>query len=172
MSGYVPTAAQTVGPFYSIGFAWQTSPPAAPDLPAVGGTVYDGQGAPVRDAVLELWAPGAHDEVIFRRVATDEQGHFDWPLPAPAARPAGWTVWVFARGLLQPLLTRVYVEPPPDHADPFWQAVPPDRRATLVAQRQPGPVERYRWDLRLQSAPDGSPETVFFDCHHPRELKG
>ena len=45
-------------------------------------------------------------------------------------------------------------------ADPVMALVPADRRATLIAKRQPGSGNAvYRLDIRLQ----GNNETVFFD---------
>ncbi|WP_226350879.1 protocatechuate 3,4-dioxygenase subunit alpha [Pseudonocardia sp. ICBG601] len=66
-------------------------------------------------------------------------------------------VSVFARGLLDRVVTRIYF---PEHAaahatDPLLTAVPADRRHTLVAVAD-GPG-RYRFDIRLR----GEGETVF-----------
>jgi protocatechuate 3,4-dioxygenase alpha subunit len=64
---------------------------------------------------------------------------------------------VFARGLLRPLWTRVYLgEPGAELDDPLLAALPQERRATLRARRD---GDRWRWDIRLQ----GDGETVFLD---------
>ncbi len=65
---------------------------------------------------------------------------------------------VFARGLLNRLVTRIYF---PDFADanaadPVLNSVPEERRHTLVARKT---EDGYRFDVRLQ----GEGETVFFD---------
>ena len=68
-------------------------------------------------------------------------------------------VAVFARGMLRHLYTRIYFgDDAANAADPVLALVPADRRATLIAQREPG-KPLYRFDLRLQ----GDDETVFFD---------
>lgn len=66
-------------------------------------------------------------------------------------------VSLFARGLLDRVVTRVYFgdEPGANAQDPVLRAVPAERRATLIAE----PVEGgYRFDVHLQ----GPRETVFF----------
>jgi protocatechuate 3,4-dioxygenase alpha subunit len=66
-------------------------------------------------------------------------------------------VSVFARGMLNRCVTRIYFadEPERNAADPVLNTVPAARRATLLAQ----PVDGgYRFDIHLQ----GSEETVFF----------
>jgi len=65
---------------------------------------------------------------------------------------------VFARGLTQRVVTRLYFgdEPVPNAADPVLAALPDaERRATLVAAPSP---DGYRFDIVLQ----GDHETVFF----------
>jgi protocatechuate 3,4-dioxygenase alpha subunit len=66
-------------------------------------------------------------------------------------------VSIFARGLLDRVVTRIYFgdEPELNAADPVLAAVPAERRHTLIAQ----PTDTgYQLDLRLQ----GEDETVFF----------
>ena len=66
-------------------------------------------------------------------------------------------VSVFARGLLDRVVTRVYFadEAAANATDPVLAALPEDRRATLLAR----PAEDgYRFDVHLQ----GEHETVFF----------
>jgi protocatechuate 3,4-dioxygenase alpha subunit len=70
-------------------------------------------------------------------------------------------VAVFARGLLNHLLTRLYFADEPATAeDPVLQSVPPERQATLLAQ--PAVIDGavvYRFDIVLQ----GTGETAFFN---------
>jgi protocatechuate 3,4-dioxygenase alpha subunit len=71
--------------------------------------------------------------------------------------------------MLDRVVTRIYFEDDEDaqRSDPVLAAVPPDRRATLVAVRREnvppgapeGPDVDYRLDIHLQ----GDHETVFFD---------
>src|SRR5258708_15122943 len=60
----IPTASQTVGPFFSFGLAhpeWSdlTSAGASGDKIVVEGCVYDGDRAPVADALIEIWQANA-----------------------------------------------------------------------------------------------------------------
>ena len=67
-------------------------------------------------------------------------------------------VSVFARGMLQRCVTRIYFadEPEANAEDPVLAAVAEPRRDTLLARPSDG---GYRFDIRLQ----GPGETVFFD---------
>ncbi len=170
-----PTPGQTVGPFF--GFALPSErgedlvPPSHPDAVRLHGTVYDGNGDPVPDALLEIWQPDTDGTVSraegsldrdgwtftgFGRAATDGGGRYTFTTVRPGAPFIAMTV--FARGLLDRLFTRVYL-PQEDgqHADdPFLAAVPEERRSTLVARSE---KDGYVFDLHLQ----GERETVFLD---------
>ena len=136
-----PTPSQTIGPFFHPGFSWL---PAAGDGVDLGGVVLDGDGEPVTDAVLELWQPGR-----FVRAFSGPDG--SWK--ARVLTPGPINVSIFARGLLQRLVTRIYL--PDDQQDEYLLAVDEDRRATLSAVTSGDGV---RFDVRLQ----GAGETVFF----------
>jgi protocatechuate 3,4-dioxygenase, alpha subunit len=131
----------------------------------VSGRVLDGAGAGVPDAVIEA----CHGAGLLR-VGTDEHGRFSFT--TVRAEPVSFdhatmqaphlSVAVFARGLLNHLLTRIYFEDEPSTAaDPILGRVPEARRATLVARLEPGEslTRSYRFDIILQ----GDGETVFFD---------
>jgi protocatechuate 3,4-dioxygenase alpha subunit len=83
--------------------------------------------------------------------------------PGPVPWPGGGEqaphidVSVFARGMLQRCVTRIYFadEPDANRSDPLLGSIPSDRRSTLLAQPRDG---GYRFDIRLQ----GEGETVFF----------
>jgi protocatechuate 3,4-dioxygenase, alpha subunit len=174
----LPTPSQTVGPFFNIGLPGQDRS----ELVAAGaegalrieGIVYDGEGEPVVDALIEIWQadpsgryPDGNSEFRgFGRCETDEEGRY-WfvtvkpgPVPAPGEgmQAPHISVSVFARGLLKRVTTRVYFpdESEANEADPVLASVEPERRPTLVA-REDGEVLRF--DIRLQ----GDDETVFFD---------
>jgi protocatechuate 3,4-dioxygenase alpha subunit len=174
------TPSQTVGPFLHIGLIWADGPDVVPDgtpgAVVIAGRILDGEGAPVPDALVETWqcdGDGRFDNPGFRglgRCPTDADGGYRIrtvkPAALPDALPAGEggteaphiDVSVFARGLLDRVVTRIYFgdEPGANAADPTLSTVDPERRATLVAE----PVEGgYRFDIRLQ----GEHETVFFD---------
>jgi len=173
------TPSQTVGPYLGIGLPWPDGPdvvpPGTPGLFEIVGTVSDGHGDPVPDAMIETWQAdpdGRFDHPDdprgraagwrgFGRSATDAAGGYVIRTVLPGALPGEaphLDVSVFARGLLDRVVTRIYF---PDHAgahaaDPVLASVPEGRRATLVAVRTEG---GYRFDVRLQ----GPGETVFFD---------
>jgi len=179
------TPSQTVGPFLHIGLPWDDGPDVVaagtPGAVTITGTVTDGAGAPLPDALVETWQADpqgrfAHPDdprgpagTAFRgfgRCTTDEQGRFHIRTlkPGPLPAPGGGTeaphvdVSVFARGLLDRVVTRCYFpeETDANAADPVLSTVDPQRRGTLIA----APVDGgYRFDIRLQ----GADETVFFE---------
>jgi protocatechuate 3,4-dioxygenase alpha subunit len=167
-----PTPGQTVGPFFGYALPYDRGhelvPPGHPGAKQLHGTVYDGAGAPVPDALLELWQPNADGTVVqqpgslhrdgftftgWGRAATDNAGHYSFttvePGPVDGAR-GFFAITVFARGLLDRLFTRAYLDP----NAPFLASLPADRRDTLLVQREHGAL---RFDLHLQ----GPRETVF-----------
>ena len=146
------------------------------------GQVFDGDGNVVSDAVLEFTQvdsagryPASRDDIAksgftgFARVGTgtDAQQRFVVETVKPGRITAGEAphinVTVMMRGILTHAFTRVYFddEAAANAADPVLNAVPAERRATLVAKRdaQPGRPVVYRFDIRMQ----GPDETVFFD---------
>ena len=159
-----PTPPQTVGPFFAIGLPW----PDGPDVVARGsqgaialrGTVYDGRGEPVPDALVETWQPPGQGCRGFGRCPTDEQGR--WEIVTRKPEAAGGeaphvAVAVFARGLLDRVPTRVYFadEAEANAADPLLSSLSESERATLLAAPAEG---GYTLDIHLQ----GPHETVFF----------
>lgn len=144
----------------------------------IEGTVYDGTGTPLRDALLEIWQAdkdGRYDNPKFRgwaRAGSDfktGQFVFETVKPGPAAGRHGAktaphiNVWIVARGINVGLFTRMYFsdEEAANAADPVLTRIEqPSRRATLIGRREGrgGPAV-YRFDIRLQ----GENETVFFD---------
>ena len=162
----VHTASQTVGPFLHIALA---DPQAryAVEAGSVGaivvrGAVTDGAGAPVADAVVETW----QIDELFARCCTDGDGHYEIhtrkppPVPTLDGTPQAphLSVSVFARGLLDRVVTRIYFgdEVAANEADPTLAIVSADRRPRLVAE--PDADGGYRLDIRLQ----GDDESVFF----------
>jgi protocatechuate 3,4-dioxygenase, alpha subunit len=163
-----PTAGQTVGPFFHLALPYPDDrhlvPADAPGAVTLHGTVYDGAGGPVPDALLELWQTDTEGMVVqaagslrrdgttftgFGRTATDAEGHYAFTTVEPAA--AFFAVTVFARGLLDRLFTRAYL---PDAGDDFLARLAPERRRTLQTQRDGSGL---RFDIHLQ----GEHETVF-----------
>lgn len=163
------TPSQTVGPFLHIGLPWPDGPQAVPDgtpgAITISGTVTDGAGEPLPDALVETWQAGGAGRQGFGRCATDEHGGYRITTVRPPAQPAGdggteaphIDVAVFSRGLLNHLVTRIYFPDAPENAtDPVLSSVDADRRDTLIATAVDG---GYRFDIRLQ----GDRETVFFN---------
>jgi protocatechuate 3,4-dioxygenase, alpha subunit len=179
------TPSQTVGPYFSIGLTWEDGcfvvPERTPGSIWIRGRVYDGNGEPVPDAVIESWQADpegrynhpddprgaeARDFRGFARAPTDAEGRFGIHTvkPGPVPGRGGTTqaphieLSVFARGLLNRVVTRIYFadEGERNAADPVLQSVPEERRATLLAE--PVPEDGYRFDVHLQ----GKGETVFF----------
>jgi protocatechuate 3,4-dioxygenase alpha subunit len=181
------TPSQTVGPFFS--FSLLATPQAhlvpadTPDAVRIEGRLLDAEGAPVNDAMIEIWqaarsgryahSADARDDLTlepgftgFGRCGTDEGGRFAFvtvkpgPVPGPggAMQAPHIDVSVFARGLLHRLVTRLYFpdEAEANAADPILGSIEdPEARATLVAEPVDGAL---RFDIRLQ----GPRETAFF----------
>jgi len=186
----VPTASQTVGPFFSIGLSAmcraELTPHAATGASiTVRGRVLDGDGRPVPDAVLEIWhadSDGKYDlrgdagknaaggvPTGFGRIATNDEGEFRFTTRKPGAvrepdgrvQAAHLAVVLFMRGLLRHLVTRIYFAGEnANSTDPILELVPAGRRGTLLAVPSPDAPDEYLWDIRLQ----GERETVFFDA--------
>jgi protocatechuate 3,4-dioxygenase alpha subunit len=170
----VATPSQTVGPYFSIGlFARPASELVAPGSDGavrISGAVFDGAGEPVPDAMVEIWQAdpdGAYREGFgWGRCGTDAEGRFSFVTrkPGPVTGPDGEpqaphvTVLVFARGLLKPVLTRMYFpdEKEANARDAVLSWVPQEVRETLVAR--PAGEEGLEFDVRLQ----GEGETAFF----------
>lgn len=186
------TPSQTVGPFFSFGLAPEQygynfrsiagSAVADDGTPGtrirIVGRVFDGEGQPLNDALIEIWQADAEGRYAhpadlrssnaafkgFGRTGTgtdpESRFVFDTVMPGSVAGQAPHiNVIVLARGMLNHLYTRLYFE---DQAeanarDPILQSVPAERRTTLLARRDGATT--YRFDIRLQ----GDAETVFFD---------
>jgi protocatechuate 3,4-dioxygenase alpha subunit len=181
-----PTPSQTVGPYFHLGL---TDTRSILRIAADGAEgervwltfrVFDGEGVPVPDAMIELWqsdfagnyAPqDSTDRAPFRgfgRQATAEDGSCTFETIKPGGVPGpGETVQaphinvsILARGLLKRLSTRLYFAGEPANAtDPVLALVPENRRATLLAQPDPARAGNWIFDVRLR----GEGETAFFD---------
>ncbi len=184
---FATTPSQTVGPYFAIGLPWDRGPYAVadgtPGTIIISGTVYDGAGAPVPDAVIETWQadpegrfadlhgygePSRFDGFRgFARFAVEDgDGRFELvtvkpgPVPGPGdtVQAPHIDVTVMARGMLHRCVTRIYFadEADANAADAVLASVPAARRQTLIAQPSD---DGYAIDIRLQ----GPGETVFFD---------
>jgi protocatechuate 3,4-dioxygenase alpha subunit len=175
MTAAGPTPSQTIGPFFRFGMDWMDAenllPPETAGAVNLSGRVTDGAGVPVPDAAVEIWQADTAGRFVpdsepgwtgFGRSLTDSAGAFRFttvkPGPVDAEQAPHVDVSVFARGLLQRLVTRIYFpdEAAANQADPVLRSIQdPAARATLVAT---GEGEGLRFDIRLQ----GDRETAFF----------
>ena len=184
-----PTPSQTVGPFFHDALLDEDrSELISPDHPEairIEGTVYDGAGEPVSDAMVEIWQanqagryndPKDDREDLpldpetfsgFGRSGTDAGGRFTFVTvkPGPVPGPDGGMqaphimVSVFARGLLKRVVTRIYFpdEEEANANDPALSSIEDlEFRRTLVA---PDEGDALRFDIHLQ----GENQTAFFE---------
>jgi protocatechuate 3,4-dioxygenase alpha subunit len=202
--GYLKeTAAQTAGPYVHIGLIPRqagfeiferdfgnvlVTPRTAGERIRIEGRIFDGLGAPLRDALVEIWQANAagrynhpadqQDKPLdpdfrgFGRAGSDfETGifAFDTIKPGAVTGPGGRVmaphvnIWLAARGINIGLHTRLYFadETAMNAADPLLNLIDnTERRKTLLAEREErrGQVI-YRFDIHLQ----GARETVFLD---------
>jgi protocatechuate 3,4-dioxygenase, alpha subunit len=174
------TPSQTVGPFFAFGLPFDGGERLVEAGGVwIAGTVYDGAGEPVNDALIEIWQANRygryrHPEDTredlpledgfdgFGRCGTDENGEFRFYTVKPGAtapHAPHINVIVLARGLLQHLFTRIYFpdEEEANAADPLLSSIAdPAVRATLIAQAEAGAL---RFDIHLQ----GERQTAFLD---------
>ncbi len=192
------TPSQTAGPFVHIGLvpSFAGLDGIYPDLGrsmvnertrgeriTITGRIFDGNGAPLRDCVVEIWqadADGLYPSPSETRGAADpnftgwgraaadaESGvyRFETIKPGRVPYPDGRmqaphvSLWIVARGINLGLNTRMYFSDEPDAnaADPILGRIEHKARlATLIGRREGATVT---FDIHLQ----GPDETVFFD---------
>lgn len=187
------TPSQTVGPYFAYGLTPEqygydfkelvgadltTSDPEGPRI-RIEGCVYDGEGNPVPDALIEIWQADAQGRyahpadgrasnsefVGFGRMGTgtDPENRFIFETIKPGSvdgdQAPHISVIVMMRGLLTHTFTRIYFadEETANATDPVLCSVDQDRRSTLLATLIGDGV--YRFDIHMQ----GDNETVFFD---------
>jgi protocatechuate 3,4-dioxygenase alpha subunit len=151
-----------VGPYFALGLLAAGVNELVQDGIRVTGSVLDGAGAPVPDALVEVWQ--ADEEGRYRadfgwgRSGCDREGRYSFLTCKPGGvegQAPHLTLMVFARGLLKPVLTRMYFpdEEEANAEDRVLAGV--DDPSTLVAHDAGGHLE---FDIHLQ----GERETVFF----------
>lgn len=187
---HIPTASQTVGPFFNFGL---TANPrlgilAGPEVPGerirLTCRVIDGDGAPAPgDAMIEIWqadAAGRYAHPLdagesvpgpfhgFGRLETDLDGccTFETVRPGRVAAPDGdlqaphINVIVFARGLLKHLHTRVYFDGDPANEADPVLGLVPRERRATLLARR---TKGHPADWGFDIVLQGDGETVFFD---------
>jgi protocatechuate 3,4-dioxygenase alpha subunit len=183
---FTPTPSQTAGPFLHLGLTDHHSVSRMAGHDVEGEHVWmtvrvlDGDGAPISDAMIELWQgdstgnyPNQSSSTQqsftgFGRMATNEDGSctFETIKPGRVPGPAGKrqaphiNVSIFGRGLQNRLTTRLYfANDPANSEDPTLALVPESRRSTLFAR--PDALQTGRWSFEIRLRGEG--ETVFFD---------
>ena len=190
----IETASQTGGPYVHIG--------CVPSFTGIGGvypedlglspfekgakgeqititgSVFDGTGWALRDALIESWQPdaqglfagqeGADKKVSgFCRFAADKNsGEFTLHTikPGPVKGRNGQvfaphiSLWIAARGINIGLHTRIYFEDEDNSADPLLARIEQRPRVNTLMAKKIG-AGQYRFDVRIQ----GEDETVFLD---------
>jgi protocatechuate 3,4-dioxygenase, alpha subunit len=185
-----PTPSQTVGPYFHLGctnnhvVSCIAGPDAKGERVRLICRVFDGDGVPVDDAMIEIWqadsegnyntSTGAQgteadpDCAGFGRMATDANGKCFFETIKPGRVPGingrsqapHFNVSVFARGILKRLTTRIYFADDPSNQEcPILALVPEERRATLLARPDRGNPGDWHFEVHLC----GKDETVFFD---------
>jgi protocatechuate 3,4-dioxygenase alpha subunit len=176
---HLASPGQTVGPFFAFGLDYPKKHevvfPHSPGAIVVGGTVLDGAGAPIPDAVIEIFGADSdgtvprsrgalrrddHTFTGFGRAATTDDGHYEFWTRNPGSvsgEAPFFAVIVFARGLPDKLHTRMYLPEDDERlaADPLLSSLTPEERDSLIATRTPD--GGLHFDIRLQ----GEKETVF-----------
>ncbi len=146
----------------------------------VEGQVFDGAGNVISDALIEIWqadSMGRYAHAADPRgsnstfkgfgrcgTGTDARNRFWFDTIKPGAGAVGdaphLNLIITMRGMLLHAFTRIYFsdETQANAADRVLNAVPAERRETLIAMKRDGAV--YRFDIHMQ----GDHETVFFDA--------
>ncbi len=192
----IQSPSQTVGPYFAQGLLREgdqvftnvlVSENTEGERIRIEGCVFDAEGRPIEDAMIEIWQANRHgrynhplDEqdkpldpefMGHGRAATDIKGNYRFETIKPGSVPGPdnstqaphINVIVFARGMLSHAFTRIYFE---DEAanqnDPVLMSIDDEaHRNTLIARREEADgAVIYRFDIHFQ----GENETAFFDA--------
>ena len=192
----IQSPSQTVGPYFAQGLLREgdqvftnilVSENTEGERIRIEGAVFDAEGRPIEDAMIEIWQANSHgrynhpldeqDKPLdpqFRghgRTSTDIKGNYRFetikpgPVPGPGNKSQAphINVIVFARGMLSHAFTRIYFENEPLNQDDSVLMSIEDlaHRNTLVARREEADGKViYRFDVHFQ----GEHETAFFDA--------
>ncbi len=192
----IETASQTAGPYVHIGlmptYAGNggyyeeeigTTPfldesEAQGEIIEIVGSVFDGTGWAMRDALIESWQcdangvfPGSEGaDPAFtghcRFAADAESGEFTLRTVKPASfkgrggveNAPHISLWIVARGINIGLNTRIYFDDEDNANDPLLNRIEQRPRVDTLIAKKTG-EGKYRFDIRLQ----GEGETVFLD---------
>lgn len=186
------TPSQTVGPFFAYSLTAEQysydynsivngsllGDDAEGERFYISGSIYDGKGNTISDAMIELWQADANGNYrvlpINRKndgfagfgrlgTGTDTEHRFTFKTIKPGCvngQAPHINVILFMRGSLLALNTRIYFSDEANETDSLLNAVDPSRRRTLIAERKEinGSIT-YHFDIHMQ----GEHETVFFE---------
>jgi protocatechuate 3,4-dioxygenase alpha subunit len=188
---FVPSASQTVGPYFHLGLtegrdqACLATPSARGERIRLAIRVLDGEGAPVPDSMIELWQADAsgkynhpddpQEKVAdpaftgFGRQPSDANGRFVFETVRPGRVPGTdgalqaphINVHVFSRGVLWHISTRIYFSGDPANSDDAILNLVPAARRDTLLAR-PDLQQPGTWAIDFHLCGPG--ETVFFDA--------
>jgi protocatechuate 3,4-dioxygenase, alpha subunit len=144
----------------------------------ITGSVFDGTGWAMRDALIESWQADANGKFagqegadpavsgLCRFAADADSGEFTLRTVKPGKVPTRGggkdaphiSLWVVSRGINIGLQTRIYFEDEDNSADPLLGRIEQRPRVDTLIAKKTG-EGKYRFDVRLQ----GAGETVFLD---------
>ena len=160
-----PTPSQTIGPFFHDALLDEDRselvPPGHPEAVRIEGTVYDGAGEPVPDAMVEIWQANAAGRYTHQndqhpapldpnfsgagRCLTDGEGRYRFVTLKPGAypwknhdnawRPAHIHLSLFGTAFRSRLITQMYFPGDPlFEQDPIFQSVRDEKaRQRMIA---------------------------------------
>jgi protocatechuate 3,4-dioxygenase alpha subunit len=186
----IPTASQTVGPFFHLGLtnagsiARIAGPNARGERIRLICKVIDGEGIPLPDAMVEIWQANAdgkyhHPEDKqekpldpdfggFGRLSSDPNGICEFETIKPGRAPGmggalqapHLNISVFARGILKRLATRAYFAGDPANPGDAVLALVPEDRRDTLMALSDSGKPGL-WRFDIHLC--GPQETVFFD---------
>lgn len=194
------TPGQTIGPYFAYCLTPEpygrkgvadnvlAGPATKGEHIRITGRLVDGGGAPLDDALVEIWqanSAGRYDHPAdartdvaldpafkgFGRCMTDKDGRFTFDTVKPGRVPGQGNrlqaphigLIIHSRGMLSHAYTRMYFsdEAAANSEDPVLGSIDAERRPTIIARREDTPGGAvYHLDIHMQ----GDRETVFFDA--------
>lgn len=168
------TPSQTIGPYFAYGLtpeqygydfkSWadgnMVDDHVNADAITIRGRVFDGEGDPIDDAMVELWQNDGEQQLFGRYgTGTNPDNSFEFTTIKPKSvdgQAPFINVILFMRGQLLHSYTRIYFSDEDlNDTDENLNTVPRERRSTLIAQKD---GNSYVFDMHMQ----GEQETVFF----------
>lgn len=187
-----PTPGQTIGPFFGYAEGYDQVhlpfldgghlvPPQSPGSVRLTGTVYDGNGDPIPDAMLEIWQADENGNIPqqtgslvrdgwsftgWGRATVDNVGTYNFSTVNPGPTEEGKAPFIslvlFARGLLNKLHTRIYLPEDTEALknDPLLSSLDDTRGNTLIAKR--GEDGSLNFDVWIQAKGENADKETTF----------